>query len=131
MKLDWRKIYILPRITTVITYLGPFQYKILINILFLNKKLFVFRKKNTPLCSFSNKEEETPLHIFSECLYDLLWATVSNFSWKPFDFFRLPCLGFRMAAQITMNPLGVCMCLFFCCFFYYSHLSIFLTETLD
>ena len=69
MKLDWRKIYILPRITTVNTYLRSFQYKILNNILFLNKKLFVFRKKNTPLCSFCNKEEQTLLHIFSECTY--------------------------------------------------------------
>ena len=69
MKLDWRKIYILPRMTTVNTYLRSFQYKILNNILFLNKKLFVFRKKNTPLCSFCNKEEETPLHIFTECTY--------------------------------------------------------------
>ena len=49
MKLDWRKIYILPRITTVKKYLRFFQYKILNNISFLNKKLFIFQKKNTPL----------------------------------------------------------------------------------
>ena len=49
MKLYWRKIYILPRITTVKKYLRFFQYKILNNISFLNKKLFIFQKKNTPL----------------------------------------------------------------------------------
>ena len=80
MKLDWRKIYILPRITTVNTYLHFFQYKILNNILFLNKKLFAFRKKNTPLFSFCNKEEETPLHIFSESTYVIyLWQQLATF----------------------------------------------------
>ena len=69
VKLDWRKIYILPHIATVNTQLRSFQYKILNNILLLNKKLFVFWKKNTPLCSFCNKEEETRLHIFGECTY--------------------------------------------------------------
>ena len=64
-KFDWRKIYILPRITTINTLLRSFQYKALNNILFLNKKLFVLRIKKTSLCSFCNKEE-TPLHIFSE-----------------------------------------------------------------
>ena len=54
IKLNWRKIYILPRITTINTYLRSFQYKILNSILFLNRKLSVFRKKNTPLCSFCN-----------------------------------------------------------------------------
>ena len=80
MKLDWRKIYILPRITTVNTYLRSFQYKMFNNILFLNEKFFVVQKKNTPLCSFCNKEEETPLHIFSECTYVIyLWQQLATF----------------------------------------------------
>ena len=80
MKLDWRKNYILPRITTVNTYFNFFQYKILINILFLNKSLFVFQKKNTPLCSFRNREEKTPLHIFSECTCVIyLWQQLAIF----------------------------------------------------
>ena len=80
MKLDWREIYILPRITTANTYLHFFQYKILNNILFLNKKLFAFRKKNTPLFSFCNKEEETPFHIFSESTYVIyLWQQLATF----------------------------------------------------
>ena len=74
MKLDWRKIYILPRTTSVNPYLHSFQYEILNNILFLN------RKKNTPLCLFCNKEEETPLHIFSECTYVIyLWQQLATF----------------------------------------------------
>ena len=81
MKLDWRKIYILPHITTVNTYLHSFQYRILNNILFLNKKLFVFRKKNTSLCSFCNKEEEKrQLHTFSKCTYVIyLWQQLATF----------------------------------------------------
>ena len=48
--------------------------------MFLNKKLLVFRKKNTPLCSFCNKEEETLLHIFSECTYVIyLWQQLAIF----------------------------------------------------
>ena len=74
MKLDWRKIYILPRTTSVNPFLHSFQYEILNNILFLN------RKKNTPLCLFCNKEEETPLHIFSECTYVIyLWQQLATF----------------------------------------------------
>ena len=49
LKSGWRKIYILPPITTINTYLRSFQYKTLNEILFLNKKLFVFRMKNLPL----------------------------------------------------------------------------------
>ena len=80
IKFDWRKIYILPRITTIDTYLRSFQYKILNNILFLKKKLFVFWMKNTPLCSFRNKEEETQFHVFSECTSVIyLWQQLATF----------------------------------------------------
>ena len=67
MKFDWRNIYSLPRITTINMYLSSFQYKICNNILFLNKKLFVFWMKNTPSCSFCTKKDESLLHIFSKC----------------------------------------------------------------
>ena len=93
------KDYILPRITTVNTYLHYFQYKILNNILFLNKKLFVFRKKNTPLCSFCNSEEETPLHIFSECTYVIyLWQQLATF-------FENNLILQALAPQITLRGL--------------------------
>ena len=46
----------------------------------MNNKLFIFRKKNTPLCSFCNKEEETPLHLFSEYTYVIyLWQQLAIF----------------------------------------------------
>ena len=70
----------LPRITTINTYLCSFQYKVLNNILFLNNKLFVFRMKNKPLRLFCNKEEKTLLHIFVECTYVIyLWQQLATF----------------------------------------------------
>ena len=65
--LDWTKIFILPSLTTYNTYLRSFQYKILHNILFLNKKLYLFGKTESPLCSYCNTIDETPIHLFCEC----------------------------------------------------------------
>ena len=64
---DWEKIYLLPRLVTKNTYLRSFQYKILNNILYLNKKLFIFGLKASPLCSFCQEDEETTIHLFSNC----------------------------------------------------------------
>ena len=40
--IDWKAIYKLPQKTAYNTYMRSFQYKILDNIIFLNKKLFIF-----------------------------------------------------------------------------------------
>ena len=40
--LDWKYIYILPRIATYDPYTRYFQYKVLNNVLYLNEKLFFF-----------------------------------------------------------------------------------------
>ena len=45
-----------------------FQYKLLNNVLYLNKMLFRFKKVDSPLFSYCNEEEETPLHLFHSCL---------------------------------------------------------------
>ena len=68
LDLDWKKIYLLPRLTSSDTSLRVFQYKILNNVLFLNKMLFQFKKSPSPFCSFCNVVEETPIHIFYSCL---------------------------------------------------------------
>ena len=78
--LNWSKIYMLPRITTNDSYMRVFQYKMLNNVLYLNKKLHHFGKKNSPLCSFCNTVEETPEHAFCECLYTQdLWNQLTTF----------------------------------------------------
>ena len=45
-----------------------FQYKILNNVLYLNEKLFHFGLVDSGKCSFCLLSNETPIHIFSECL---------------------------------------------------------------
>ena len=51
-ELKWKDIYTLPRRATINTNLCIFQYKVLHNILYLNKMLYKFGKKVSPLCSF-------------------------------------------------------------------------------
>ena len=63
--LDRGKIYLPLRLATIDTTLLSFQYKILNNVIFLNKKLFTFGITNNALFSFYNTLEETPIiHIF-------------------------------------------------------------------
>ena len=80
IQLSWNDIYLMPRKTTVSSYMRCFQYKILNNVLYLNKKLYIFKKTNSPLCSFCKSKDETVFHLFSECTYTLrLWSKLSSF----------------------------------------------------
>ena len=67
INLNWKEIYLLPRLVTLDTRLRIFLYKIHHNVLYLNKMLFKFKLASTPLCSYCNTEEETPIHIFYAC----------------------------------------------------------------
>ena len=67
-KFDWKSIYLLPRCVTIDTNLRMFQYKLLINVLYLNNMLFRFEKVDFPLCSYCYEKEETPLHVIHSCL---------------------------------------------------------------
>ena len=72
--IDWRHVYLLPRRVTMDTKLRIFQYEILNNVLYLNEKLFRFKKISCPLCSFCQSENETPIHLFHGCIKaNLLW----------------------------------------------------------
>ena len=66
--LYWIKIYRSPRLLTIDTTFISFQYKILNNVLFLNKKLYTFGITNTALCSFCNSLEETFIRILFDCV---------------------------------------------------------------
>ena len=56
------------------------QYKLLNNILFLNKILFKFGIVSRSLCSFSSYEEETPFHIFHDCTHTQnLWNQLQTY----------------------------------------------------
>ena len=50
-------------VVTINSFQCNFQYKILNNILYLNKMLFTFGKINPPLCSFCHSYGETMKHI--------------------------------------------------------------------
>ena len=74
LQCDWKDIYLLPRKVTIDTKLRIFQYKLLNNILYLNKHLFMFRKKDTKHCSFCKLQDETINHLFVKCNYSKnLW----------------------------------------------------------
>ena len=64
---DWRKIYLLPRQTTIESSLQSFQYKILANTLYLNERLFKFGIAESPLCSQCTQEKESIIHLFVTC----------------------------------------------------------------
>ena len=55
---DWRKIDLLPRQTTIESSLRVFQYKTLTNTLCLNEKLFKFGTAGSPLCSQCTQEKK-------------------------------------------------------------------------
>ena len=65
---DWKKIYMLPRLTTIESSLRSFQYKILNNILYLNDGLYKFKAVPSPLCSLCKLENESLVHLFCQCM---------------------------------------------------------------
>ena len=78
--LDWKTIYMLPRIVAKDSRLRVFPYKLLNNVLYLNKMLFRFGKIGSPLCSFCIMIDEIPLHLFYNCIKTiLLWDQLEEF----------------------------------------------------
>ena len=65
--LNWKEIYLLPRKASLDSYVRSFQYKVLNNVLYLNKKLFIFGKSSSPLFSFCKNANETIVRLFYEC----------------------------------------------------------------
>ena len=79
LQVEWKKIYLLPRKVSNDTNLRMFQYKILNNILYLNKQLFIFNKKDTKLCLYCRLQDETINHIFVECKFAIkLWSDLRH-----------------------------------------------------
>ena len=62
--LNWKEIYLRPRKVSLDCYISSFQCKVLNNVLYLNKKLFIFGKSS---CLFCKNVDETILHLFYEC----------------------------------------------------------------
>ena len=66
---NWKLIYGIPCTATLETKIPFFQYKLLNNVLYLNKKSFQFGIISQSKCSFCELYDETPPHIFYECTY--------------------------------------------------------------
>lgn len=54
-------------LSTLVTYTSSFRYKLLNNLLLLNKKLFRFGKSNLQLCPLCILHNERVTHIFYDC----------------------------------------------------------------
>ena len=81
--LDWKTVYVLTRIATKDSRLWVFQYRLLNNVLYLNKILFRFRKIDSSFFSFCKMIDETLLHLFynytkTKLLWDQLKEFISN-----------------------------------------------------
>ena len=70
--LDWNKIYLsIQQLLTLLCVL--FNIKFLVGYFFLTKN-YTLLEYNTTLCSFGNTLEETPTHIFFDCIHvKCLW----------------------------------------------------------
>ena len=80
LSFTWKDVYILPRIVTINTRLRVFQYKVLNNALYLNKHLYIFKLSDIKLCSICNQEDETVIHLFSNCSKNkTLWNSLKEF----------------------------------------------------
>ena len=65
--INWPKVYMIPQRVTIDTTLRIFQFKILNNILYLNKKISKFYLNVSPLCSLCNQHSEDVPHLLCNC----------------------------------------------------------------
>ena len=65
LNLDWKLIYLLPRVLTKNNSLRAFRFKVLNKVLYLNYKLVQFRVSTTTLGLYCNQHNETVQHHFS------------------------------------------------------------------
>ena len=70
IKLPWKKIYVTAQKVAANRHLRCFNFKIINNVLYLNKKLFLFGQTQSPLCSFCHTKSPTKLLVFHKCLVD-------------------------------------------------------------
>ena len=76
---DTQTIFVRPRNSTLNSRLREFQFKVLYNIIYTNKHLFMFKMVTDNLCSFCHKTEETYEHLFYACeKITILWEDCGN-----------------------------------------------------
>ena len=79
-ELNWNEMYRLSWKVSLNRNIRSFKYKVLKNVLYLNKKCFIFGKSPSFLCSFCKQVDETILLLFREC-------SIMKELWKRLDLF--------------------------------------------
>jgi hypothetical protein len=64
---EWEKIFLIPHLCVMETYLKCFLYKVIQNILAVNYKLFKWKILWDNHCSYCNHQPETVHHLFVSC----------------------------------------------------------------
>ena len=91
IELPWKEIYLTAGKATANSHLRCFDYKIINNVLYMNKKHIHFGKTQPPLCSLCHTEVETILHIFHKCsVTKILWNQLLVFFETDIDFPDFP-----------------------------------------
>ena len=73
----WPKIYMLSSKCAIDTRTRVFQYKILSNVLYLNKHLYKMKVVESPLFSLCQKENNTFEYLFVDCTFSKkLWTEI-------------------------------------------------------
>ena len=62
-----REFFLLPHSFVLESFVKAFQYKVLHNILYTNKKLFKISFRTDDVCTFCEAEPETLYHILHQC----------------------------------------------------------------
>ena len=65
--LNWKEIYLLLQKALFSCYVRSFQYKVLNNVFYLNKKRLIFGKSSSSLCSLLKDAYKAMLHLLYEC----------------------------------------------------------------
>ena len=74
---DWKLVFLTPRKVTIESQMRIFQYKILNNVLYLNKLLYKMKIVKSPLCYFCREQNQTPIHLFCKCKVTLdYWSNL-------------------------------------------------------
>ena len=74
IELPWKDTYLTACKVTANSHLRCFNYKIINNVLYLNKKLLLFGKTQSHLCFFCHNEADKTLHVFHKCsITKILW----------------------------------------------------------
>ena len=94
-EINCKEIYILPGKVSLDCNVRSFQYKVLNNDLYLNKKLFIFGKLLSSLYSFCKQADEILLHFFYKC-------NITKELWNGLDLFFNDCLHLpQLSPQTT------------------------------